>query len=329
MKALTAVPLVCLLFLIVGASLTQAPISPDDAIPSIPGDTARQNLVTFVQPDYPPLAKAASVMGKVRAQIVIDEGGSVKSVKLISGHPMLAPSAIAAIGKWKYKPFEVDGKLAVIRTEVEVSMPEHISDDDVARERKFQDTYWPNERAGSEALEKGDLQSAEARLLVARAAAQERGDQKWLELTEVISMLGNIKFQENDLPGAERLYEESLQIHEKHQRSDEAEVAGAQQSLAFLYVRESQPLKAEPLYLQSVKTYEERIVDTSVSEAKASYGRHLALGFFALSQIALSDGRQQDARNYCEKAVIYAGKWSNAGDKAVIGAKCADLGNSK
>ena len=98
---------------------------------------AKNNLISFVQPDYPPLAKAASIAGKVRAEIIVDESGNVASVKLLSGHPMLAPAALAAVRKWKYRPFEVDGRPARVQTEVEVNIPEHVDEDDLARERKF------------------------------------------------------------------------------------------------------------------------------------------------------------------------------------------------
>ena len=288
----------------------------------IPSDKAKLNLVTFVQPEYPPLAKAARIAGIVHVSIVIDETGSVGDIKLISGHPMLAPAAIEAIRQWRYKPFQIEGKPAIVRTEVEVSIPQNASQADIDQERKFQDAYWPNERAAREALSKHDLGTAEAKLLVARAAAEERGDQKWLELADVISLLGNIKMEQDDFDKAERLYKQSLEIHEKHQRPDEAEVAGAQQILGLLYLRTMQPAKAEPLFLKSVKSYEARIQETSMPEPKAGYGRSLALGYFALSQIAVTDGRAEEAQDRCREAVRYAEKWSSAADKDIISARC-------
>jgi TonB family protein len=249
---------------------------------------AKSNLISFVQPDYPQLAKVASIAGKVRAEIIVDESGNVASVKLISGHPMLAPSALAAIRKWKYKPFEVEGHPARVQTEVEVSIPENVNVDDLIRERKFQEVFWLNQKAGQEAFDKNDLALAESKLLVARSAAEERGPQKWLELCGVITLLANIKFKEDDFEAAENLYKESLALHEKHQRPDEAEVAGAQQDLAYLYFRMGRPNDAETLYRKSVETYERRFRETSASAPLAAYGRHLAIGYFALSQIARS-----------------------------------------
>lgn len=238
---------------------------------------------------------------------------------------MLAPSALAAIRKWKYKPFEVEGHPARVQTEVEVSIPENVNVDDLIRERKFQEVFWLNQKAGQEAFDKNDLALAESKLLVARSAAEERGPQKWLELCGVITLLANIKFKEDDFEAAENLYKESLALHEKHQRPDEAEVAGAQQDLAYLYFRMGRPNDAETLYRKSVETYERRFRETSASAPLAAYGRHLAIGYFALSQIARSGQHPSEAEDSCKKAISYAELWSDSENRRVITTTCEAL----
>jgi TonB family protein len=287
--------------------------------------TAKGNLITFVQPDYPTLAKSVSIAGRVRAQIVVDESGNVASVKLLSGHPMLAPAALAAIRKWKYKAFQVDGHPARIQTEVEVTIPENADIDDLIRERNFQDKFWPNRRAGQEAFDRNEPALAESKLLIARSAAEERGPQKWLELCEVTTLLANIKFRENNFEAAENLYKESLAIHEKHQRPDEAEIAGAQQNLGYLYVRIGRPNEAEPLYRKSVDTYEARIEEIEDPKPREAYGRHLALGYFALAQIEQSGQRLLEAQHDCSKAISYAEHWADSENRKVITAYCESL----
>jgi TonB family protein len=308
-------------------TLGQEPTS--STLATVTAAVAKNNLISFVQPDYPPLAKAASIAGKVRAEIIVDELGNVASVKLLSGHPILAPSALTAIRKWKYKPFEIDGRLARVQTTVEVTVPENVDVDDLIRERKFQDAFWPNQKAGQEAFEKNDFPLAETKLLAARSAAEERGPQKWLELCEVITQLANIKFKEDDFEAAENLYKESLALHEKHQRTDEAEVAGAQQSLGYLYIRMGRPHDAEPLYRKSVETYEARIADIGEPAPREAYGRHLALGYFALTQIARSGQRLREAQDSCKKALSYAELWSDAQNREVITTSCEALVQSQ
>jgi len=150
--------LVCILAL---GSSALGQDSSSGTVPTVPAAAAKNNVITFVQPDYPQLAKTVSIVGKVRAEIIVDESGNVASVKLISGHPILAPAALAAIRKWKYKPFEVDGRPAKVQTEVEVTIPAHVDVDDLIRERKFQDVFWPNQKAGQEAFDKNDLALAD------------------------------------------------------------------------------------------------------------------------------------------------------------------------
>jgi TonB family protein len=40
---------------------------------------------------------------------MIDENGAVKNVKVVSGDPLLAASARAAVLQWKYKAATLDG----------------------------------------------------------------------------------------------------------------------------------------------------------------------------------------------------------------------------
>src|SRR5262249_33185273 len=54
-----------------------------------------------VQPTYPPLARQARIQGQVMLQAEISKDGSIENLRLISGHPMLAPAAIEAVKQWK------------------------------------------------------------------------------------------------------------------------------------------------------------------------------------------------------------------------------------
>ena len=321
---------VVLLVSLPAAAMAQRPGAAKEAdFPKIAPDAAKDNLIRSVQPAYPPLAKAARIQGIVRVSIVINEQGDVKEANLISGHPMLAPAAIQAVRLWKYKPFQVKGKTSAIQTVLQISIPENLRQSDIDKEKAFQEAYWPNEREGRAALQKGDFATAQAKLELARGAAEGRGDEKWLELADVISMLGSVKAGQDQLEAAEQLYRQSLEIHLKHQRPDEAEVAGAQEDLAIVYYRQRQFEKAEPLLLQSVKTYEARFRDTDLPEPRAGYGRNIALGYLGLSQIALADGRMQESQDRCKQAVEYAEKWSKPSDKDIIFSRCPASSTNK
>lgn len=80
----------------------------------------RERLVYRVTPIYPPLARQARIQGTVLLRIIINKLGEVRDVELVSGHPMLAPAAVAAVRKWRYMPYETEGKAVEVESEVQV-----------------------------------------------------------------------------------------------------------------------------------------------------------------------------------------------------------------
>ncbi|MCU1302469.1 MAG: Energy transducer TonB [Candidatus Sulfotelmatobacter sp.] len=78
-------------------------------------------LVRKVNPNYPPLARQARIQGTVVLHAVISKDGTIENLTLVSGHPMLAPSAIEAVKQWKYKPYLLNGEPVEVDTEVQVN----------------------------------------------------------------------------------------------------------------------------------------------------------------------------------------------------------------
>jgi protein TonB len=58
------------------------------------------------------------VQGAVVLQVRIGQAGGVEDVKLVSGSPLLAPSAMAAVKQWKFKPTLVNGRAVEMETTV-------------------------------------------------------------------------------------------------------------------------------------------------------------------------------------------------------------------
>jgi protein TonB len=78
-------------------------------------------LVHQVKPQYPPLAVQARVQGTVVLQAVIGKDGTIRELRLISGHPMLAPAAIEAVKQWRYRPYLLNGEPVEVDTQVNVN----------------------------------------------------------------------------------------------------------------------------------------------------------------------------------------------------------------
>lgn len=62
-----------------------------------------------VEPDYPPLARAARISGSVVVEVTLDEDGGVISARAISGHPLLKDAAVNAARRWQFSPTMLSG----------------------------------------------------------------------------------------------------------------------------------------------------------------------------------------------------------------------------
>ena len=61
-------------------------------------------------PAYLPLAQQARISGVVRLSAVIGKEGNVINLAVISGHPLLIPSALEAVQKWVYQTTLLNGE---------------------------------------------------------------------------------------------------------------------------------------------------------------------------------------------------------------------------
>ena len=78
-------------------------------------------LVHQVEPEYPPVAKAAHIQGAVVLQALIGKDGAVKQVQVLSGPPMLASAAQIAVKQWRYKPYILNGQPVEVDTTINVN----------------------------------------------------------------------------------------------------------------------------------------------------------------------------------------------------------------
>jgi TonB family protein len=82
---------------------------------------AEANLIERVDPEYPALAQAARIQGSVEFNVVIGEDGSIKSLQLLRGHPLLVNAAKKAILQWKYRPTILNGNAVSVTAPVTVN----------------------------------------------------------------------------------------------------------------------------------------------------------------------------------------------------------------
>jgi TonB family protein len=68
------------------------------------------NLIRKVEPVYPREALTQRLGGTVTLTASIAEDGTVREIKVLSGQPLLAEAAVAAVRQWRYSPCLLNGK---------------------------------------------------------------------------------------------------------------------------------------------------------------------------------------------------------------------------
>jgi TonB family protein len=87
----------------------------------IGGNVQQTMLVSQPRPMYPPEAKAARVQGMVELQAIIGRDGTVQSLTVVQGHPLLVHAALDAVKQWVYKPTLLNGDPVEVQTVIDVN----------------------------------------------------------------------------------------------------------------------------------------------------------------------------------------------------------------
>lgn len=85
------------------------------------GNVQAANIIQKTQPIYPADAKAQRIQGQVKFNVVIGKDGTVQSITLLSGEPVLAAAAKEAVRKWVYKPTLLNGDPVEVVTTIDVN----------------------------------------------------------------------------------------------------------------------------------------------------------------------------------------------------------------
>ncbi|HZL26105.1 MAG TPA: M56 family metallopeptidase [Acidobacteriaceae bacterium] len=79
------------------------------------------NVLTRVNPVYPPDAKAAGVSGTVVLHAIIGKSGEIESLVVVSGPAELQTSALDAVRQWRYMPYLLNGEPTEVDTTITVN----------------------------------------------------------------------------------------------------------------------------------------------------------------------------------------------------------------
>jgi TonB family protein len=103
-----------------GASTVPPPTDGTKRI-TIGGNVQQAKLISQPKPIYPPEAKQARLSGVVHLNAIIGKDGSVINLSVISGHPLLVPSAMDAVRQWVYQTTLLNGEPVEVQTQIDVN----------------------------------------------------------------------------------------------------------------------------------------------------------------------------------------------------------------
>jgi protein TonB len=111
------------------SNATRGPKPPDDPLKPVSDSPVRRRisepvqaamLIHRVEPLYPHLAIQLRREGRVELHAVISTDGSIQSLQVISGDPLLIQSALAAVRDWRYHPTILNGQPVEVETRITV-----------------------------------------------------------------------------------------------------------------------------------------------------------------------------------------------------------------
>jgi TonB family protein len=75
------------------------------------GESRRLKLST--PPEYPEIARKMNIKGVAQVEVSVRRDGTVKDVKILGGHPVLADALAKAVKGWQYEPAAEDSQVVV------------------------------------------------------------------------------------------------------------------------------------------------------------------------------------------------------------------------
>jgi TonB family protein len=84
----------------------------------VPAEEMQKLLVHKVDPEYPAAARQEKLQGVIVLDVLVGRDGSVLETRALNGPDVLAQAAMEALRWWKFEPYSVQGKPAVVETTV-------------------------------------------------------------------------------------------------------------------------------------------------------------------------------------------------------------------
>ena len=264
----------------------------------ITADDAAKHLVSGPQPAYPQLAEQARIQGNVILEMTIDESGSPRNIRLVSGHPMLVTAAIQAVSHWKYEPIQVDGKPVSVVTDVVVTFGDKKYYAPAARaELAFRYEFWTAEEGAEAAIAQKNYSAAEERLQRAKevlGADTQHLLQRWQWLTTT----GRLRASQQKYDQAEQYLKDALALASNGAKESQINALSLS-NLGALFADEKKFDLAYQNRSQALSIYQKNFMEARDSTVKKILGQSVAEESLRLLQVAESQNNETERNTQC------------------------------
>ena len=112
-----------------GLSSPHSPVEPpsvethkpsEQRIVRISGVVQQAQLISRIEPRYPPLAVQTRKEGTVLLHAIINVDGRITALEVVSGPPLLVQSTLDAVRQWRYRPTYLNGEPVEVETSITV-----------------------------------------------------------------------------------------------------------------------------------------------------------------------------------------------------------------
>ena len=92
----------------------------DKRIVKVSGTVQQAQLISRIEPRYPPLGLQIRLQGTVLLHAIISVDGRITALEVVSGPPLLVQAAIDAVRQWRYRPTYLSGEPVEVETSITV-----------------------------------------------------------------------------------------------------------------------------------------------------------------------------------------------------------------
>jgi TonB family protein len=195
----------------------------------VPAEESASHVAKWVKPEYPSLARIAHLQGDVIVQVSISKSGAVSNVRVKSGHPMLAQAAVDAVERWRFHPFEEEGKAVAVEALIKIQFPPGDSPEEAKEPPTLLAEFSEVMQSCREEIHDRNAVDAEPLCRKAVVLASALDPSRQLERMNAFEQTGHALFLQNKFAEALENYRQELQIAVKAVEPHGAELGAAHQ----------------------------------------------------------------------------------------------------